>query len=141
MVGLDKLERSGKLIDVLCFTEHNMINSDLKLLNIPNFMIASCYARSNRKGGACILVRNDHQFKEIKSVTKYFITNVIEGCAIELTEHNVVILCIYRVPKNKNKNRAQYYDIFLNNLNDILNLFIYNTKKKSLFAEISTLTF
>lgn len=127
-VCLDDLKEAGKDIDVLCFTEHNMTNQDTELLNIPNFTLATYFSRDKREGGSCILVRRNLKFSNITSVKRYFVPNVIECCAIELIDHDLIILCIYRVPKKKEK--KYYFDIFFNNLNDILNLLISKSTKK-----------
>lgn len=54
---------------------------------------------------------------------KYSIINVIECCAIELTEHNIIIVCMYRVPQSN-------LDKFFENLNNILHLLCLKLNNK-----------
>lgn len=109
-VSLEDLSYKGKNVDILCFCEHNMIMSDINLLNIPNFSLATYYARKNRYGGTCIMVRNDVKFKPIDNILNYSVPNVIECCGIEMFEHNIIVLCIYRPPQSRNA--REKFDIF-----------------------------
>lgn len=49
-VCLDEMNEIGKRIDVLCFTERNMIPNDTCFLRIPEFSIAAYYTRNSRDG-------------------------------------------------------------------------------------------
>lgn len=114
---LDTLANSGKCVDILCFTEHNMKQSDVDCLHIPNYYLATCFTRQKRNGGSCILVNNHISFSEIELVKSVNIPNVFECCAVELTDHKIIILCIYRVPNQKKVN------IFFTNLTYLLRNF------------------
>lgn len=82
-----------------------------KLLNITNYELAACYSRHKKKrGGACILVKKGHEYRELPDVTKYSISGIIECCAIELIKLKVIILCVYRPPKLSNLNT--FYEKF-----------------------------
>lgn len=124
--SLDELDDSDKRVDVICITEHNMLYQDCNILNIPNFTMANCFSRGSRSGGACILVRNNIKFKTIDISTKYSIPNIIECCAIKLVDHNIIVICLYRVPKNNDQSKN--FDIFFNTLQQILTLYSYNNK-------------
>lgn len=97
-VQIDELVEKNITLDVLCITEHNMVSNDLCFLNIPNYIIASSYTRNTRRGGSCILVRNNHLFTEIKDIKEFCTTGILECCAIELIEHKIIIIAIYRPP-------------------------------------------
>lgn len=127
-VCLDDMDEIGKRIDILCFTEHNMILDDISLLRIPGFTIAAYYTRNSRDGGSCILVRHGLKFEIVGHIVKFNVPNVFECCAIELNEHKIVILCVYRVPKSKDATRN--FQLFLNNLDDVLNILMSNNKSK-----------
>lgn len=89
---------SGNPVDIVCITEHNMVSDDVNLLQIPNFELAAYYARENRHGGTCILVRNQLRYKLLTSVANYSVCNIIECCGIDIIDHNLKIICFYRVP-------------------------------------------
>lgn len=57
MINLDEINKK-RSIDILCFTEHNMISGDEAELNILGYRLASCCSRKTRHGGSCILIRN-----------------------------------------------------------------------------------
>lgn len=118
LLHLETIDYAISRFDVLCITEHNMISEDKTLLNIPNFVLASSYHRANRAGGSCILVRNNHQFKTLPAVKNNSISNIIECSGIELTEHNLIILCIYRHPPQTKK--LEKAELFFAKLTDIL---------------------
>lgn len=47
------------------------------LLHIPNYRLAACYARSNiKRGGACILVKKGHEYKELPDIMKYSVSGI-----------------------------------------------------------------
>lgn len=125
-VCLNDLAEIKQKIDVMCFTEHNMTENDVELLHISNFVLGSHFSRNKRRGGACILINDKIKFNVLKNVEKYSIPNVFECCGIELIDHNLIIICLYRVPKNNNRS----FDIFFNNFDDILKMHTYNSNKK-----------
>lgn len=74
-------------------------------LVIPNYTLASCFCRrDSKRGGACILIRNEHKWIELKKISNFSITGIFECCAVVLTNYNIAILCVYRVPKLNNFN-------------------------------------
>lgn len=121
---LDELEDDGKSIDVVCITEHNMTSDDTHLVDLPNYHVANCFTRNKRNGGTCILVKNSLKYTVLDFVAGYSVQNVVECCAIKMTEHEIIVICLYRIPKN-NKNT---YDIFFNILMDILDNLAYDNK-------------
>lgn len=87
-------------VDILCITEHFIMSGQEELLLIPNYKLAACYARPNKKrGGACILVKNHLVYKELPDIMRCSIPGVIECCAIELPFQKVIVVCVYRPPK------------------------------------------
>jgi hypothetical protein len=122
---LEELRSSEKPIDIICITEHNMKPGDDEQLFVSNYNLASCYSRENRNGGSCILVKNCHKYVVLTDVLSTSITNVFECSAIELKEHKIIVICIYRPPKLDNF----AIDIFLNRLNVIFSKICYRSKK------------
>lgn len=79
-VCLNDLKEKNMEIDVVCITEHFMKQGYGQHLLIPNYTLASCFCRSDSKrGGACILIRNDHKWTVIKKVSDFSIkgTNAV----------------------------------------------------------------
>lgn len=115
-VCIDDLRSRDTPIDILCITEHNMICGDEQFLSIPNFILASSYMRDSRHGGCCILVKISHKFKELSNIKSSSIMGAIEFSAVELIDHKMCIICVYRAPKTNSCS----YNIFFNKLNDVL---------------------
>lgn len=96
------IERNIK-IDVLCLTEHFVMEGYESHINVPNYYLAACYSRKeSKRGGACILVEKGHQCREITKITQMSTTGVLECCAVELIKQKTIIVCVYRVPKINN---------------------------------------
>lgn len=98
--------------------------SDVDLLNIPNYTLATSFTRQKRNGGSCILIHNHIRYTEIDFVKVTNVGNVFECCAVELTDHKITIVCIYRVP-GPNK-----MEIFFDNLTFILGQICYRNGHK-----------
>lgn len=74
-------------------------------LYVPNYCLAAYFCRERKKrGGACILARNDIQWKELPKFSNLSCSGVFECCAIELTHYRIIVICIYRVPNVNNLN-------------------------------------
>lgn len=109
IVHIKNLAQQKRDIDIICITEHFIMAGYEKLLNITNYKLGAIYSRrSQKRGGACILVKNCLDYKELADVSHNSIANVIECCGIELPIHNLIILCIYRPPNFNNLN--VFYD-------------------------------
>lgn len=124
-VNLELLVEQGKLIDVLCLTEHNMIKDDNNILYLSNYSHANAFCRQNRRGGACILVHNKHEYKTISQVESCSVAGIIECCAVELIIHKLIIICVYRPPRNSVEN----LELFFDKLNSLLHTVCYSKKK------------
>lgn len=117
---------NGKPVDVVCITEHNMKLEDVQFLNIPNYRLGSCFTRNNRNGGTCILIKDGFNYRIIDTVSEFSVANIMECCAVELIDHNFVVVCMYRVPKNG----SGCIEIFYKNLHDMLTKICYHTTKR-----------
>lgn len=99
-VSLNMLEEKHKNIDLLCISEHFMMEGEQRNLYIPNFCLAAHYCRpDSKRGGTCILVREGHIWKNLPDIAKLSIRGVFECCAIELVNYKLIVICLYRVPK------------------------------------------
>ena len=96
-------------LDIICITEHFIMSGQEKLLHIPNYKLAACYARQNiKRGGACILVKKGIEYKDLPDIMSHSVRGIIECCAIELPSQKLTILCVYRPPKITNLH--QFYE-------------------------------
>lgn len=72
-------------------------------LSISNYDLATCFSRRDiKRGGACILIKKGHLWKEIPEVRNLAISSTFECCAIELIHTDLIVICIYRVPNVNN---------------------------------------
>lgn len=124
-LSLDSLENKQQPLDILCITEHNMVTTDMYLLKIMNFRLGSIYCRKKRRGGSCILVRNSLDFTPINNISKFSHENIIECSGIELKEHKLYVICIYRPPKLKKED----IDMFFSRFESLLNRYCRSTKR------------
>lgn len=115
--------KSQKLdIDVLCITEHFVTSGQESLINVPNYKLASCYSRKKKRGGACILIKNNLEFKELPNTTS--IIGVFEYCAIELSQQGLIVVCVYRPPN------MSCIHMFLEHLDTLLRKLCKKTNRK-----------
>lgn len=124
-VCIDELHSSGTRIDVICITEHNMVQGDEQCLCLPNFNLASTCMRQSRHGGCCILVKYSHIFNNLHEINNLSIIGVVEFCAVELLEHKMCIVCVYRAPKVNSSS----FDIFFDKLNLMITKLLQYKKK------------
>jgi exonuclease III len=132
-VCLEELRDSNKSIDILCITEHNMTSGDVTNLNIPNYRLASYFCRDNRHGGSCILIGYKLNFITLKHINKLSVSNVIELCAVEIVQHNITVVCVYRPPKYDTLS----FEIFFNKLHVVLSSLCTKKKKVIICGDLN----
>lgn len=120
-VHLEELELKNIPIDIMCITEHFMIPEQEAAINLPNFRLAASFSRNVNRGGACIFTRVGHPYIVLNN--KFSSKGIVEYSAIELTEHKLIIVCMYRVPNS-------CISTFFNNLENLLHQICVNTNKK-----------
>lgn len=123
VVKLDELSSKGTKVDIVCITEHFIEAGYECILHIPNFCPAAFFTRSVKRGGTCIFVRAGLQFRELTDIAKESISGVFECCGIELISYNIVVICIYRIPKYN-------HNVFYEKLDNILRRLCVSTNKK-----------
>jgi hypothetical protein len=87
-------------LQVLCFSEHHMSENNLSLLNIPNYVLGSCFSRCRfQKGGVCIFVHKDICFSQVE-LLNCSVEKILEICAVkfEFNGRGLIIVCLYRSP-------------------------------------------
>lgn len=122
-VALTDLQLEVGSIDIVCLTETFLKTGCESNLRINNYKMASFFSRSNqRRGGSCILVKNNIQYKQIVNLIPP-IPLQFEYCAIEIIKHNLIVICIYRTPTHDAL-------MFLNSLELLTNKLCKKGKKK-----------
>ena len=99
----------------LCFSEHHMLESNLCLTNIQDCNLgASFCCQMYQKGGVCIYVRRDIDYKSL-NVTRYCEEKCMEVRAIQIESkiNQQIIICVYRAPSG-------YFPQFLRLLETLL---------------------
>jgi exonuclease III len=87
---------------VICFSEHHMLESNLNSLNISNYNLSTGFCRQTyKKGGVCIYVWEDICYRSL-DLTRYCEEKNHEVCAIQIRFMNnpQIIICMYRSSGN-----------------------------------------
>lgn len=113
-MSLTELSQSNKDVDVLCLSETFIQKGCEANLKLQGYDLASSFCRpKQRRGGVCILSKVGFECKNINSIDQLACPYHFECCGIEIAQHNLVIVCIYRTPKSN-------VEIFFNKLNELL---------------------
>jgi hypothetical protein len=90
-LSLDKISPQ-----ILCFSEHHMLENNLGLLNIENYSLGSNFSRCRyQKGGVCLFIRNDVCFSHV-DLFNYCVEKILKICAVKLefNGRGLIILCL-----------------------------------------------
>lgn len=80
----------------ICISESWLSPAKLDLISITGYKIASSYCRVNYAGGSvCILLPENTEFIERKDFEKFSVEYVIELCAVELYNENILLISVY----------------------------------------------
>ena len=84
-------------VNILCFTEHWLLEDQMKVLNIDCFRLVSNFSRNHSaSGGSCIFIRNNIKTKEVEYLRGSGKEKVFKIFAAELTDIDTILACIYR---------------------------------------------
>lgn len=97
-------------------TETFIKKGDESNLHLTNYCLGAHYSRNSKRGGSCILVRNNLAFKKVP-LSDFYSENAFEFCGIQIL--NYVIICIYRTPSSDVK-------VFFNKLQLLLQKYVIN---------------
>lgn len=99
--------------EAICMTETWLSQEKLNLINFTGYKVAASYCRKTRGGGGiCILLKENIDCIEKHDITRMSIEYILEMCAIELVNENILLITIYW-------NRREE-DVFYNQLNKML---------------------
>jgi hypothetical protein len=84
-------------VDILCFTEHWLSEVQINVLNIDYFRLVSTFSRSHSTSGRShIFTRNIIEMKEVNYLRELGLEKVFEISAVELSDIDAILTCIYR---------------------------------------------
>jgi predicted outer membrane repeat protein len=102
-----------KPVSVICLTGHWQSELKLNCTNITDFKLVRAFCgNSSEHGGSGIYVKNGLETKEISCSAGISEEKMFEMSLIELPEYKLLIVCIYRSPKE--------FDKFLNKLETVI---------------------
>jgi hypothetical protein len=86
-------------LNILCFTEHWLLEDQMNVINIDQFRLVSKFCRRNStSGGSCLFTRNTIQTKEVNYLSGLGREKIFEMSAAELSDLSTILACIYRPP-------------------------------------------
>jgi hypothetical protein len=114
---------SGTNIDIIVISEHWLTPENYHLYSLEGYNMCAKYIRQNHiHGGVAIFVKENIKIIErldIQSLTAEF---VVEFCAIEIIESNLLIIAIYRTDRS--------VETFFSHMQDMLNLISKHSSNK-----------
>jgi hypothetical protein len=110
--------------DILCLSEHHMVEQGLLHLSISGYQLGPSFCRKRlQRGGVCIFVKIDQHFNNT-DISHHCKEQDLEISAMQLVTktENLIILSMYRAPS------ADIYE-FLKIL-DVILQYLYSSKSK-----------
>lgn len=98
-LSLQNLSNANNHINVLCLSEHFMqVKNECNMI-LNGFKLAACYCRKKiNRGGTCILLRSDIDFKPLTWIKDICVERIFECCGVDMPLYNITVVCLYRVP-------------------------------------------
>jgi hypothetical protein len=107
-------------MNILCFTEHWLLEVQMNVTHIDHFRLASNFSRNHStSGGSCIFMRNNTETKEAEYLKGLGKEKGFEISVVEVSDIGTILACIYRSP------HSDFYE-FLHKLE----LLIYKVSSK-----------
>jgi hypothetical protein len=79
-------------VNILCFTEHWLLEAQMKVININYFRLVSNFSRNeSTSGGSCIFVRNNIETKEVEYLKRLRKEKTFEISAVELSDIDTIL--------------------------------------------------
>lgn len=123
-LAIQELKHNGKHIHVLCLPETFIKKGEERNIKLCDYKLISYFSRANQKwGGTCILLSKQIYGSKCNIIDTYAEESNFKCCAINITCHNLIILCVSSTP-------ASDPSIFFNKLTSILNILTKKIKIK-----------
>jgi len=76
-----------------------VLEAQMKVINIDYFRLVSNFSRNHSTSGvSCIFIRNNSETKEVEYLKGLGKQNVSEISAVELSDIDIILACVYRSP-------------------------------------------
>lgn len=91
--------------DIVCLAEHWYVSDDILNLNFPNFTLAAHSGRAcHLHGGTAIYIKHSINFRSLKERVSAPSEMDVEYCAVDLSDYNIIFVCMYRPSTSANFN-------------------------------------
>jgi exonuclease III len=111
-----QVEAMKQNLDIICITEHWLKSDVINLACIPNYKVAAQFCRKNKRhGGSAILIKSEFTYKDVPRICKLALEEIFELSACFIEELQILIVCFYRVPDIRNKDK--FFDRLIRLLN------------------------
>lgn len=92
---LEELSLENKQFNIICLSETFVKSGSEGNINISGYNLAASYSRSHEKrGGVCILIRNDAQAQELTWLNEFSENFVFECCGIDIAQIKCIVICL-----------------------------------------------
>ena len=101
---LDKLELQieGKNFDAILLCEHWLVEPAILSCRLPDYNLTSHFCRTQSGGGGTLIyIKTNYSSKEIPVINNLSIEKHCEVTAIEVTNPQIIVACIYRSPSGQ----------------------------------------
>ena len=100
--------------DVICISEHWLVNDNADLYQLHGYRTVSCFCRSESgHGGVSIMVSEGTEATELTYIKEAALEKDCELVGIHLPIYNIIVVSLYRTPTGNIEN-------FISTLEDVL---------------------
>lgn len=125
---LQEFEKNNQIIDILCLSETFIRKGSEHNVKLHDFKLVSSFCREKSRGGTAILVRKTIDVKPIKFVSELASDFYFESCGIEIIGIDLIIITIYRIPKQT----TSHVGVFIHKIDNLLKKLTLIYKKKKI---------
>lgn len=120
-VAINQLTDEGRQPDALCLSETFLKRGSETNVRIRNYILAAYYSRHKQRGGVGILIRKGLDFTNLQFVNQLSVSQKFECCGVEISNCNLLIICVYRTPDSDPFYFLDKLDILLHKLTNKYN--------------------
>lgn len=125
---LQEFEKNNQIIDILCLSETFIRKGSEHNVKLHDFKLVSSFCREKSRGGTAILVRKTIDVKPIKFVSELASDFYFKSCGIEIIGIDLIIITIYRIPKQT----TSHVGVFIHKIDNLLKKLTLIYKKKKI---------
>lgn len=100
--------------DVVLISEHWQTSHNIAMLCIQGYTLSAQFCREvNQHGGVAIFVRNNLEATPLAHISKICsVENILECCAVEIIKEKMIMVAVYRSPRNDIKSLTLFLEKF-----------------------------